>query len=51
MPIQVKKKPLQDLELDGFVDTILEIKPAATILILPELRTEMMVPSKMISHQ
>ncbi|XP_064450413.1 protein-associating with the carboxyl-terminal domain of ezrin isoform X3 [Mirounga angustirostris] len=44
--IQVKKKPVQDPELDWFADMIPEIKPSAAILILPELRTEMMVSDK-----
>ncbi|XP_057581675.1 protein-associating with the carboxyl-terminal domain of ezrin isoform X1 [Hippopotamus amphibius kiboko] len=44
--IQVKKKPVKDPELDWFADMIPEIKPSAAILILPELRTETMVPSK-----
>ncbi|KAM9706053.1 protein-associating with the carboxyl-terminal domain of ezrin isoform 3-T4 [Dama dama] len=44
--IQVKKKPVKDPELDWFADMIPEIKPSAAILILPERRTETVVPNK-----
>ncbi|XP_012584705.1 PREDICTED: protein-associating with the carboxyl-terminal domain of ezrin isoform X2 [Condylura cristata] len=44
--IQVRKKPVQDPEMDWFADMIPEIKPSTAIIILPELRTEMMVPNK-----
>ncbi|XP_003468664.1 protein-associating with the carboxyl-terminal domain of ezrin isoform X2 [Cavia porcellus] len=44
--IQVKKKPVQDPELDWFADMTPEIKPPAALLILPELRTHLVVSSK-----
>ncbi|XP_068950849.1 protein-associating with the carboxyl-terminal domain of ezrin isoform X1 [Petaurus breviceps papuanus] len=47
--IQVKRKPVQDPELDWFADMIPEIKPSEALLILPELRTERRVPKDDIS--
>lgn len=45
------KKAVQDSEMDWFANIIPEIKPSAAILILPELRTGMMVPKRVISYQ
>ncbi|NXN94423.1 PACE1 protein, partial [Rhinopomastus cyanomelas] len=43
--IKVKRKPMQDPELDWFADMIPDIKPSAAVLVLPEARTEAVVPS------
>ncbi|XP_074078077.1 protein-associating with the carboxyl-terminal domain of ezrin [Macrotis lagotis] len=47
--IQVKRKPIQDPELDWFADMIPEIKPSEAFLILPELRTDRTIPKDDVS--
>ncbi|NWI71981.1 PACE1 protein, partial [Todus mexicanus] len=43
--IKVRRKPVQDPEVDWFADMIPDIKPSSALLILPEARTEALVPS------